>query len=175
MVATIGFYLIVSRSADGDITIEDDPRSAEIAVEIRGEVQSPGVYRFSGDARLADVITAAGGTLDGADLAQLNLAKRVEDESVIIIPARGAATPVLALASPVGTVTALGISGRIDINRASQDELESLPGIGKVLAERIIAYRTAHGPFQSVQALDAVDGISAGLIADIEPLITTEP
>jgi competence protein ComEA len=175
MVATIGFYLIVSRSADGDITIEDDPRSAEIAVEIRGEVQSPGVYRFSGDARLADVITAAGGTLDGADLAQLNLAKRVEDESVIIIPAWGAATPVLALASPVGTVTAFGISGRIDINRASQAELESLPGIGKVLAERIIAYRTAHGPFQSVQALDAVDGISAGLIADIEPLITTEP
>jgi competence protein ComEA len=175
MVATIGFYLIVSRSSDGAITIIDDPRTAEIAVEIRGEVQAPGVYRFDGDARVADVIQAAGGTLKNADLAQINLAQRVDDEAIIVIPALGAATPIVAMASPVGTTAAIGISSRIDINAASQAELEGLPGIGPVLAERIIAYRTANGPFQSVQALDAVEGISTSLIADLAPLITIGP
>jgi competence protein ComEA len=174
-VLTIAVDLVINRHSRSEIAILNDPRTAAIAVEIRGAVQQPGLYRFTGDARIADLIDAAGGVLPTADMEQVNLARRLEDASVVVIPERGAATPVVALATPTGANTPLGIGGRMNVNVASEPELESLPGIGPVLAQRIIDYRTAHGPFRTVDDLAMVDGISANLVDDLRTLISVGP
>jgi len=174
-VLTIAVDLVINRHSQSEIAIINDPRTAAIAVEIRGAVQQPGLYRFNGDARMADLINAAGGVLPTADMEQVNLARRLEDASVVVIPEQGEATPVVAMATPAGANTPLGIGSRININVASEPELESLPSIGPVLAQRIIDYRTEHGPFHTVDDLALVDGISANLVDDLRTLISAGP
>ena len=159
---------------DPDIVIYNDPTAGQVVVEIRGQVAIPGVYRLSEDARLVDLIDQAGGTLADADLAHVNRARRLEDAEVVVIPVKGAATPVLALI-PGTPVSSNSLSFRININTASQLELESLPGIGPVIASRIIDYRETKRPFSSVDELSNIEGISQSLVAEIANLITVGP
>lgn len=175
--ALMTVYAIIVSQSNPDLVIINDPTSPSIAVEIRGEVNAPGVYRFDFDARVADLIAAAGGTTDAADLASINLAERVADGAQITIPAIGAATPMIAsqpTAQSTSAPMAIG-TGKININRASQAELESLPGIGPVLAARIIEWRTSNGPFASVEDLEQVEGISASTVSDLAPYATAGP
>lgn len=174
VVACLISYALLLRPGEGDLIIRADPTSMEIAVEIRGEVGSPGLYRLPEGSRLGDLIDAAGGTKPAADLSTVNLAQRLNDGGQIVIPPRGAPTvaPEVA-ASPADAPSS--ISYRVNINRASQPELESLPGIGPVLAERIIEHRTTNGPFTTVDQLTEVDGISASLVEEIRSLVTAGP
>lgn len=139
-----------------------------VRVSLAGAVATPGVVIIDPDGRLGDAIAAAGGLRADADVSGLNLAGRVGDGEHIIIPAVAGtnAGPEAAAASNADT------GGLIDVNVATATELESLPGIGEVLAARIVAYREAHGPFTTIEDLTEVEGISSGLLDELRPLVT---
>lgn len=174
-VVVIGIFVraLDQRSAP-PIVIEDPLQDLEIVVSVEGAVATPGVYRLPAEARYQDAIDAAGGASEQADLAMVNLARRIRDEDRITIPMRG----VGGMTSPAvvpGDATLIDPSSagdRIDINSASATELESLPGIGPVLAERIVEVRTANGPFHAVDDLALVPGVSRKLVEQLRPLVT---
>ena len=172
IVAVFTSLIISGRANDGDVVIISDPAAFEIAVEVRGAVRSPGVYRLSQDSRLGDLLTAAGGVTTDANLAPHNLARRLSDAEVVVIERVGSATPVVAMASEVPPPS---ISYQININTASNSQLETLPGIGPVLAQRIIDDRNANGPYRDVADLARVPGISKKLIDEIQTQITVGP
>jgi competence protein ComEA len=172
-VAVAASLLMVTRANDGDVVIISDPTSFEVVVELRGAVKAPGVYRLSQEARLGDLLTAAGGTTSDADLATQNMARRLVDGEVVIIEKISAATPITAELDP--SIPAQAISYKVNINTADTAELESLPGIGPVIAQRIIDYRTANGPFTELEQLTRVQGISENDLEEIQNLITIGP
>ena len=125
-----------------------------IVVHVSGAVNHPGLVSVSSAARVADAIAGAGGAAAGADLGGLNLASSVRDGDQIEVPLVGAAT------AP-GAATDRGI----DLNRATAAELEDLPGVGPVLAGRIVAYRDLHGSFAAIEDLLDVGGIGEAKLA----------
>lgn len=127
-----------------------EPAPAEIYVHVLGAVERPGLYVLRADSRVVDALAAAGGSTDAADLAGVNLARRVEDGEQILVPVVGAVADPSAPPSGDGTV---------DLNTADQAALEALPGIGPALAERIVAWREDNGRFRTVDDLLAVPGI----------------
>jgi competence protein ComEA len=157
------------------------PPPPDVIVYISGAVAKPDVYRLPADARVKDAVLAAGGLLAEAAGETVNLAAPLSDAAHIHIPHVGelapapvAELPGVTTANPLLTAEAAPApeSGtRLDLNRATHADLEELPGIGKVLAERIIAYRTEHGAFGSVADLRSVSGIGAKLFAQLEPLV----
>jgi competence protein ComEA len=175
MFVGIGSSMIISQRAnDGDIVIVSDPRAFEIVVEVRGAVHSPGVYRMQQDARLADLLREAGGANPDADLAPHNLARRLNDAEVVIIDRAGLATPIVA-DTDVGTTAPISISARININTATAAQLETLPGIGPAIAQRIIDDRTQNGAYRDIFELTRVPGISEKVLAEIQNQITVGP
>jgi competence protein ComEA len=140
-------------------------------VHVAGLVRRPGVYEFHPGQRVVDAVDAAGGATRKADLDLLNLAALLTDGEQILVPAQGAAVvPPPAGGSPSGTTGASG--GPVNVNTATETELEGLPGVGPVLAAAIIAYRTEHGPFPTVDALDDVSGIGPATLDQLRPLVT---
>lgn len=163
-------------AAQGDA--EPGPTPAEEAtvwVHVVGEVASPGVVPMPAGSRVADAVAAAGGALPGADLTALNLAAVVQDGAQIRVPAPGEEPVVVdeagggAGAGGGGPAGAAG--GAVDVNTAGGAELQTLPGIGPVLAERIVAWREANGPFASVDALLDVSGIGPAVLGQIRDLV----
>jgi competence protein ComEA len=152
----------------------DDPRpNATIVVSVEGAVATPGVYHLRGDARVQEAIDAAGGAASNADLARINPAARLHDEERLIVPTAPVAGNTVSGEGP--TATSGGVTSSVDlinINTASAELLDTLPGIGEVLAGRIVAYREANGPFRSVDELAEVDGISLAMVDKIRSLIT---
>ena len=135
---------------------------AGIVVDVGGRVRRPGLVTLPPGSRVADAIRAAGGVVRPADLALVNLAAKVSDGELLLIGVPGAA--------PDGSGVA-GSGGPVNLNTATADELDALPGIGPVLAQRIIDWRTAHGGFASVKDLDQVSGIGASIFAEISSLV----
>lgn len=127
----------------------------ELYVHVLGAVERPGLYVLHPGARVVDALAAAGGTVDGADLAAVNLARPVEDGEQVVVPVAGAAAGPSAVPSD---------GGAVDLNSADQAALEALPGIGPALAERILAWREENGRFRSVDDLLAVPGIGEKLL-----------
>lgn len=145
------------------IVIEVADRNDRIEVEIAGAVAEPGVYRrFRGD-RVIDLIEAAGGLLPNADISAINQASRLADGQRVFVPTGPGNS-----ASPEATAL-------VDINRATGVELTALPGIGAVRAGAIVEFRQQHGPFESVDQLLHVDGISASVIDGLRPFVTVGP
>ncbi len=142
--------------------------SGEVVVHVAGAVSSPGVYTLPADSRVDDAVRAAGATAD-ADLSQLNLAQKLADGQKITVPVAGA-TP--ADGSSAATTADSDNGGLININTATQEELESLPSIGEVRAQAIITYREEHGGFRTIDELKEVSGIGEKIFADIAPHIT---
>jgi competence protein ComEA len=137
-----------------------------IRVSIRGAVLSPGVYPLAPGSIVQDALQAAGGVLPQADTSHLNLAAPLSDGQEVRVPLQ---SPTPGPGTPVAQLPDNG--GKINLNTATRAELESLPGIGPVLAQRIIEYRDAHGPFQSVEELLNVDGIGPSLLEKIRDLV----
>ncbi|MBC7262248.1 MAG: ComEA family DNA-binding protein [Chloroflexi bacterium] len=148
-----------------------------ILVYVSGAVASPGVYAIPWDSRVEQAVYAAGGALAEADLVRVNLAQRVYDEQQIYVPYKNEqATPILPTTVP--RVISSGMSSapgqKININTASAGELETLPGIGPTLAQRIVDYRQSNGSFQRPEDIKKVKGIGDGIFAQIKDLITVE-
>jgi competence protein ComEA len=139
-----------------------------VVVSVVGLVARPGLVTLPSGARVADAVQAAGGLLPGTDPAVVNLAALVTDGAQISVgvPGEGAG-------AGAGGDTAAGAgTGRVDLNSATAGELDSLPGIGPVLAQRIVDHRTRNGPFRTVDQLDDVPGIGPAIAAELAELIT---
>jgi competence protein ComEA len=159
-----------------EISAEADPN--QLSVWVAGEVAQPGLYTLPRGSRVADAVAAAGGAEPGADTSTLGMAAVLEDADQIFVPALDAGvTPggPQATASNPDDGSGGPSSGLVNINTASALDLEGLPGIGPVLAQRIVDYRLTNGPFQDVGELEAVQGISARMVEELEPLITLGP
>lgn len=141
---------------------------ATLIVYISGAVQAPDVYQLPAMARIKDLVLAAGGLTTDADAEQINLAERLADGQHIHVPRIGEAAP----ADVTGQATDSGPAAVIDINTASAAELDGLDGIGQALAQRIVDYRSANGPFKSVEELGNVKGIGAALLEKLTPFVT---
>jgi competence protein ComEA len=137
-----------------------------IIVDVAGEVAQPGVYEFAEGDRVIDAIERAGGQLPKADLSLLNLAAPLTDGTQILVPKSGPPGAVV----PGGTAGSSG--GLININSASATELETLSGIGEVLAATIVEYREQNGPFASVDDLMDVSGIGPATLEEIRDQVT---
>ena len=142
-----------------------------VTVHVAGQVASPGVYAVPAGGRVADAVIAAGGTSGEADVEQLNLAARVSDGERIYVPRKGeAAAPVVN--GPPGTTPKGGTAaGPIDLNTATAEQLEALPGVGPATSKAILAYRTSHGRFRSVTELLEVPGIGPAKLEAMRPLV----
>jgi competence protein ComEA len=153
----------------------DTPTAASaVIVYVSGAVRAPDVYQLSSEARIKDLILAAGGFSADADPEQINLAERLKDGQHVRVPRRGDPAPSSGIAEDAaGTQPAQG--GLVNINTASAAELDGLPGIGQSIAQRIVEYRTANGAFKSVEDLQNVKGIGPALFAKIAPLVTVGP
>lgn len=139
-----------------------------LLVDVAGWVRSPGVYEFPEGARVIDAIDAAGGARPGAMLQALNLAAPLVDGTQVLVPREGEQGVVPPAAGGGGAVA----GGLINVNTATATELETLPGVGEVLAQRIIDHRTENGPFTSVDQLVDVSGIGDAILGSIRELVT---
>ncbi len=192
-------YVLLRQRTAPDLLIQSDEGwQPEVHAAIGGEVLSPGAYTLRGDARLSDLVMAAGGCTERAERAALNPAARVSDGMEYIIPVQAARTassaaraPASAPSASVSTASAPAAvsspaatsrpaakrgatpaSGRVNINTATLAELEALPAIGPAIAQRIIDDRTANGPYQQIEDLARVRGISAHTVDQLRERIT---
>jgi competence protein ComEA len=142
-----------------------------IYVHVGGAVHRPGLYELGTGARVHDAVEAAGGATDEADLDGLNLASKCKDGDKVLVPQKAAPGAPGAPGAQAGAAGAAGTS-LVNLNTATVADLETLPGIGPALAERIIAYRTEHGGFQRIEDLQEVPGIGPKKFAELKPHVT---
>jgi len=160
---------VVARNPSGtSVTLRPVPTDKPIIVHITGAVPRPGVYALPEGARVQDGISAAGGFLAEAEKSGINLARALEDGEQLDIPYVEGFTPVIATPAEVFIPT----SDLININFATAFELETLPGIGPTLAQRIVEYREQNGFFLSTEDIINVPGIGPSVYDDIKDLIT---
>jgi competence protein ComEA len=137
---------------------------AQLVVDVVGAVRRPGLLHLAGGTRIADAIAAAGGMTPKADDTLVNLAAPLADGEQVVVPVLGA-----------GGAAAGGAAGAptapVDLNSATAEQLDALPGVGPSTAAKIIAFRLAHGPFRSVEELDAVPGIGPARIEQLKGLV----
>lgn len=164
---------VVARNPSGPgVVLRPAPTEKPFIVYITGAVPRPGVYALPRDARTQDAISAAGGFLAEADKSQINLAALLEDGQKLDIPYIEGASPVLGTPVPeVETST----TELVNINTASTDELDTLPGIGPTTAQKIIDYRDQNGPFMSTEDIINVPGIGPGTYERIKDRISVGP
>ena len=162
-VIAIGVALYFTLSSRSEVLASPDPvqvkklnssetTTALLFIHVAGKVAKPGVYPVLKGSRVVDAIAAAGGALKGTDLSDINLARQVVDGEQIYLSNATASSR---------SGNGAGYNGKININRAGVSGFDSLPGIGPVIAGRIVAYRKANGPFQSVDDLQKVNGVGA--------------
>jgi competence protein ComEA len=136
-----------------------------LVVDVAGAVRRPGLYRLSQGARVADAITRAGGLTQRAERTAVNLAAPIADGEQVLVATRG---------SPAGGTTGSdpgATAGPVSLSSATAEQLDTLPGVGPVTAQKIVDYRQAHGPFSSVDGLDAIPGIGPAKLAELRPLV----
>jgi competence protein ComEA len=140
-----------------------------LVIDVAGAVRRPGLYRLRSGSRIDDAIAAAGGPTAKAQLDTVNLAAPIADGEQVVVPGRGAVGATAAAASP----PAAGSSptAPLDLNTATLEQLEALPGIGPVTAQKILDYRQAHGAFHSVTELQGVPGIGPAHMSQLKGLV----
>jgi competence protein ComEA len=155
------------------------PSTAQpLVVSVVGLVQQPGLVTVAPDARVADAVSAAGGALHGADTLGLNLARHLADGEQVVVGIAAPAGRSTALGSSVGSAGAPEIPaapaqpvGPVDLNTATAEQLDTLPGVGPVTAAAIVAWRAANGRFSAVDQLGEVDGIGPVRLEKLRPLV----
>ncbi|MBI3241560.1 MAG: helix-hairpin-helix domain-containing protein [Chloroflexi bacterium] len=154
-----------------------------LRIHVTGAVRAPGVYEMPAGSILQDVINTAGGLTEAASTGQLNLAQLLKDGEQVFIPELPPTLPPTSTSAPgqptstpapQPTATTGGLGQLININTATQTELETLPRIGPSIAQRIIEYRNTNGPFNTIDEIKNVKGIGDSIFNAIAPLITVK-
>jgi competence protein ComEA len=140
--------------------------SSRVVVDVVGAVRRPGLYRLAQGSRIADALTRAGGATAKADLAQVNLAAPLADGEQVVVPRRGAVP-----APGAGSASGASDAAPVQLSTATLEQLDSLPGVGPVTAQKILDYRQEHGAFHSVDELDAVSGIGPKRLEQLRELV----
>ncbi|MGC4767124.1 helix-hairpin-helix domain-containing protein [Micromonospora sp. DT46] len=165
-----------AEASDATVTGLAEPAATsagELVVAVAGKVRRPGLVRVPAGARVADAVEAAGGALPGVDVALLNPARKVTDGELILVGVTappGAAPPLGAVSG--GAPGVPGAGGRLNLNTATLAQLDALPGVGPVLAQRILTHRDQQGGFRSVGDLRQVDGIGDARYEQLKDLVT---
>lgn len=149
------------------VSVEPTEADGELVVAVAGKVRRPGLVRVPAGARVADAVQAAGGALPGVDVALFNPARKVADGELILIGVT--APPGVA---PVGGEAGVVPGGKVNLNTATLAQLDTLPGVGPVLAQRILDHREEHGGFRSVSDLRQVGGIGDTRYEQLKDLVT---
>ncbi len=166
----LGVLLIVTRRPTGlPIQLPPAPTPVPVRVHVTGAVVAPAVYRLPPGSIVQDAIAAAGGATADADVTRLNLAHRLLDGDQIIVPT---IAPTNAPGAQSAAATPGATMGLVNINTAPAVELETLPRVGPSLAQRIIEYRTEHGPFAAIEDIMQVSGIGPSIFSAIKDMIT---
>lgn len=163
-----------------------NPQAGAVIIHVAGAVAVPGVVQLPAGSRVHQAIAEAGGATPSADLNRLNLAAVLADGQKLYVPVPGESIPVElpgsaaagqnpgsgsgAAAGSAGAGASSG-AGKVNLNTASVEELDALPKVGPVLAQRIVDWRKEHGPFKSVEELDAVDGVGPKMLETLRPLV----
>jgi competence protein ComEA len=164
---------VVTAAAPAQTAVSATPSAAKsaskIVVHVLGAVRDPGLVKLPADSRVQDAINAAGGLTRSADPGELNLAQVLSDGQQVMIGT--ARDPAGEVREQKGSATGAGsaATGALDLNRASQSQLEELPGVGPVIAQTILAWREQHGRFTQIEELQEVDGIGPKTYAQIAP------
>jgi competence protein ComEA len=145
--------------------------AAALVVDVAGKVRRPGLYRLPAGSRIYDAVRAAGGALPGVDLTSLNLAAKITDGQQIAVGASGAGAAGGSGGAP-GTAGSAAASGPVDLNTATLEQLETLPGVGPVLGQHILDWRAGHGSFATVDQLREVSGIGDVKFAALRSQVT---
>ncbi|WP_346283496.1 ComEA family DNA-binding protein [Streptomyces sp. T21Q-yed] len=146
--------------------------AAEIVVDVSGKVREPGIHRLPAGSRVADALRVAGGVRPGTNTDGLNRARFLVDGEQVLVGGTAAAPGAAAGTGSAGAAVAgAAPAGPVSLNTATVDQLDTLPGVGPVLAQHIIDYRTQHGGFRSVDELREVNGIGDRRFADLRNLV----
>lgn len=185
------YYFFEEREATSEIKVEDmvpteineepaqlpqnqiqEPES--FIVDVKGQVKTPGVYASSQGERVIDVVQRAGGLTENADESKVNFAEHVQDAMVIYIPAKGEEGSILQGLTNDPSATGGAKQGKINLNKADENELQNLPGIGPSKAAAIMEYRETNGSFKSVEDLKNISGIGDKTFDKLKDLITVQ-
>jgi competence protein ComEA len=169
-------------ASPGSAATESGPAVSEpsvLWVHVAGAVRTPGLYELPSGSRVGDAITVAGGTLEGASLNAVNLARLLDDGEQVYVPSEaeveaGALPPAAQSQGDTGASQASGSAAGVDINTAGATELEALPGVGPATATKIIADREANGPFASPEDIMRVPGIGEKKFESMRELIVVK-
>jgi competence protein ComEA len=174
--AALALLAVAGRTLAGAGTATERPAAAllpereaaapALVVHVAGAVRRPGLYRLAEGKRVADAVARAGGATAPADTAAINLAAPLAEGMQVIVPRR------VAVAAGAAGASGAGPAPRISLSSASAAELDELPGVGPVTAQKIVDYRAAHGGFRSVDDLDAIPGIGPARIEQLREVTT---
>ena len=151
--------------------------TSRLVVHVVGAVRRPGLYDLRDGQRVADAVARAGGATRKADLAAINLAAPLVDGTQVLVPSRlavagGGGAPAAGSAGAVASAGSGAAGAKVSLSTATVEQLDALPGVGPVTAQKIVDYRTENGPFASVDDLDAVPGIGPTRIENLRDLVT---
>ena len=146
--------------------VDDAAARAKLVVHVVGAVRRPGLYRLTEGARIADAVRLAGGATKRAQLELVNLAAPVSDGTQVVVPRK-----VQAGSGGTAAADAAGAQGPVHLNTATLEQLDALPGVGPVTAQKIVDYREQHGAFSSVDELDAIPGIGPARLEQLRELV----
>ena len=183
-----GYYFLEERKSSSEINVEEivpteineeeeaakPPKTESLIVDVKGQVKMPGVYSSSQEERVIDVVQRAGGLTENADESKVNFAEHVLDAMVIYIPAKGEEGNIPQGLTSNPTDTGGTKQGKINLNKADENELQNLPGIGPSKAAAIMEYRVTNGPFKSVEDLKNISGIGDKTFDKLKDLITVQ-
>ena len=151
---------------------DESPEQDLITVDVKGAVKSPGIYDLPVGSRVHDAVQKAGGLTEEADSKSLNLAQKVSDEALVYVPTKGEEVASQQVAS--GTTPSTSKDKKVNLNKASLEELKQVKGLGGKRAQDIIDHREANGKFKSVDELKKVSGIGAKTIEKLKDYVTVD-
>ncbi|MBO4107440.1 helix-hairpin-helix domain-containing protein [Streptococcus suis] len=153
---------------------ETSEEPSQLVVDVKGAVEKPGLYTLEAGARVNDAVEAAGGLTSQADPKSVNLAQKLSDEAVVYVASKEENISVVASTTASSAISQKGNESKVNLNTATEADLQTISGIGAKRAADIIAYREANGGFQSVDDLNNVSGIGDKTMESIRPYVTVE-
>ncbi|WP_449453249.1 helix-hairpin-helix domain-containing protein [Streptococcus suis] len=157
-----------------ETSTEVSKEPSQLVVDVKGAVAKPGLYTLEADARVNDAVDAAGGLTSQADPKSINLAQKLSDEAVVYVASKDENISVVASTTASSAMSQEGNESKVNLNTATEADLQTISGIGAKRATDIIAYREANGGFKSVDDLNNVSGIGDKTMESIRPYVTVE-